>query len=339
MKLAIVQMADTPQISSTAMMLNYAGYEVRMCGTQLRNELQAAGCDTVIAYKSMLDIGYDPLKMPIQEASVADMDRCDLFCEIKCRNVPKIIKRWPRLKNRICWWRVNGARPEICEKGGDEINIDYPVVGANLWYGTEEYNRDKRNYVFWPPFPRAADYDPAKREGRTTFDAPFCLCHGINGWGFYGILARCINMGVDVYGVNAPKGILPHSKVPALISNALCMVHIKSVDCPGWAIYESMLSGCPIIVANLLINRMCGQELFIHGETCMAFGPPGDETGRGDMKFDECVADIAYAIDHLKHPVINKQIGMNGRNQLLKLMWDEQRDGESFKKWLSEQFA
>lgn len=337
--LAILNMADTPQIETTAYMLEYGGYEVKILDPALAAELRRIGCDTVIEHKSMLDVGYDKLNMPIQKASVKEMDECSLFCEIKCRNVPHIRKRWPRLQNKICWWRVNGARPEICPKGGDEINIDYPVVGANLWYGTEEYNKAGRNYTFWPPYPRAADYDPKRREGRTTFDSSFCLCHGINGWGFYGILARCIAMGVDVYGVNAPKGILSHFKVPDLVANGLCMTHIKSVDCPGWALYESMLGGCPVIVANLLINRMYAKDLFIPGETCMSFGPPGDETGRGDMKFDECVQDIANALDYLKVIENNRRIGFAGRAKLLEVMWNEERDGASWKAWLAKEFA
>lgn len=347
-KLAIVQMADTPQIESTAVMLNHAGYEVRVCGPALRDELNRIGMDTVLAVKSMIDCGYDALDPSIREATIADMDKADLFCEIKCRNVPKLWDRWPRLSGKTVWWRVNGARPEHVIKSdgkggmedcGDEINPPCPVITADLWYGVPNYNKKNQNYVFWPPYPRSADYDPSKRVGRITFDNPFCLCHGINGWGFYAILARCAALGVDVYGVNAPKGILPHSEVPALVANGLAMVHIKSVDCPGWAIYESMLGGCPIVVARLLINRMKGQELFVEGETCLAFGVPGDETGRGPMEFDQCVMEIAAAVDRLKDPAENSRIGLAGRKKLLNLMWSVERDGPGFVSYMKRVFG
>ena len=348
MKLAILQMADTPQIESSAVMLRHAGYEVKVCGTQLRNAIQKTGCDTVLAVQSMLDAGYDALDPTIKEASLDDMERCDLFCEIKVRNVEKIWSRWPRLRGKTAWWRVNGARPEHVikpdgkgnmEDCGNEMDPPCPVISANLWYGTEEYNKQGRNYVFWPPYPRAAEYDPSRRKDLIRMDNPFCLCHGINGWGFYAILARCAALGVNVYGVNAPMGVIHHSKVPNLVPNGLAMVHIKSVDCPGWAIYESMLGGCPIVVARLLINRMRGQELFKEGSTCLAFGMPGDETGRGPMEFDQCVLEIATAIDKLKDPDYNRKIGFAGRERLLKLIWSVDRDGPGFKAYMERVFG
>ena len=219
-RLAIIQNGDTPQLESTAVMLRAAGYtDIRYCGSELRHALQRAGCDTVLSVQTMYALGYDHVAGEISEASLADMNRCDLFVEIKVRNVEKITARWPRLKGRVLYWRVNGAQPEICPKGGDEVNLPCPVATACLWYGLERYRwgknvgQDQSNlehlasrpvsveeqkmwasevilhdtesnaYVFWPPYPRSRIYDIINwRNTKTVFDPfkpPFTICHSV----------------------------------------------------------------------------------------------------------------------------------------------------------------
>lgn len=343
MKLAILQMADTPQIESSAVMLRTAGYEVKVCSDDVRTALVRAGCDTVLGVKQMISCGYDELDPSVKEATLSEMDTCDLFVEIKVRNVHKIWKRWPRLECKTVWWRVNGARPEHVikpdgkggmEDCGNEMDPPCPVISADLWYGIPEYNQHNRNYVFWPPYPRQADYDPSRRDGRTTYDSPFCLCHGIYGWGFKHVIPACIERGVRIFGVNAPEGILHHSKVADLTASGLCMVHIKGVDCPGWALYEAMLSGCPVVLPRLCIERMRGHELFEDGITCLAFGLPGDEHGRGDIDFDLCMREIDDHTVRLRDPSENRRIGLAGRERLLGLMWSVERNGDDFKSYM-----
>lgn len=349
-KIAICNMADTPQVESTAVMLNHAGYEVRVCGSALRDELRHIGMDTVIAVKSMTDCGYDSLDPSIREASVGDMERCDLFCEIKCRNVQKLWNRWPRLEGKTCWWRVNGARPEHVikpdgkggmEDCGDEVNPLCPVISADLWYGLPEYNKNGQNYVFWPPYPRMGDYGhaPHRRRGLTSYGPPFCLCHGIYGWGFKHVIPACIERGVRIYGVNAPCGILHHSKVEGLTTSGVAMVHIKGIDCPGWALYEALLSACPVVCPRLMIERMRGHDLFVDGETCLAFGLPGDEHGRGDIDFDLCMREIDAALITLKDPAENQRVGEAGRDKLLDIMWRTDRDGPGFVSYMERVFG
>lgn len=341
MKLAILQMADTQEIETTTAILRAAGYETRICGDRLLKRLQSIGCDTLIPHKAMLSCGYPELLWDIPYADVGDLDTCDLFVGIKYRNLQKIWEHYPRLRNRSIWKRVNGARPENAPGGGEEVDVDCPVVTANLWYGTEQYNASGRNYVHWPPYPRQGNYDPRLRNDLDAqqYGAPYCLCHRIEGWGFKAILDECIDMGVQIYGNGSPAGLLHHDNVPNLVSRALCLVHLKSVDCPGWALYEAMLGGCPVICANLLIERMRGWDLFEPGVTCLAFGPPGDETGRGDMEFDRCVQEIRTYIDMLKDPEVNRRIGLAGRARLLEVMWDARHDGEEFRQHMERQFG
>lgn len=336
-KLAILQMSDTPQIESSALQLRYGGYEVKVCSSNLRDHLKRMGCDTVTPVAQMVNIGYDELDTNIGEASVQEWENCDLYCEIKYRNLQKVWQRYPDMKRRSVWWRVNGARPENCEAGGEEINVECPVIGANLWYGTPEYNPYGRNYTFWPPYARSGDFDIEKRvTDPAQYTNPFCLCHGIQGWGFKEIIPECQAMGVTIHGIATPDDIIPHRYIPKKVSTAIAMVHLKSVDCPGWAIYEAMLGGCPLICGRLLINRMLGWDLFVENETCLAFGLPGDETGRGDMAFDQCIMEIRSHLDRLRDPAENQRIGRNAREKLLDLMWREDRDGEALKKFLRQ---
>lgn len=366
-KLAIIQNGDCPQIESSTVMLRAAGYEVKYCGGALRQALISAGCDTVLSTEHMEALGYDKVDKSIGPASIRDMETCDLFCEIKVRNIPKITEKWPRLKHRICYWRVNGAQPEICPKGGDEVNLPCPAITACLWYGTPRYregkspqgqsnlehlanreiayeellglhesvklcNPEAMAYVFWPPYPRSGEYDAIDRRGLTSYADPYCLCHSVRAWGYGGIVSQCVDLGVKFYGNNSPHGQVSHRQVPGIVAKAKALVHLKSVDCPGWALYEAILGGCPVITGRLLNSRMLGYGLLEDEVTCYEFGVPASlEYGRGPTNEEKCLEDIRNALEKLSDSATNRRIGEAGRKRLNELMWCEDRDGDSFR--------
>lgn len=376
MRLAVFQNGDEPELASTAVLLRAAGYDVKYCGPTLRKALTDAGCDTVLSVEHMYALGYDRLDPTIGPASLEDMERCDLFLEIKVRNIPKIIARWPRLAKRIAWKRVNGSCPEICPKGGDEVNLPCPVITACLWYGTDRYRHGKAiqpqssdehlasravtlqdhlaaaadiqlhdtesmAYVFWPPYPRSGEYDRIDRSGLSRFDPPFGVCHNVYAWGYRDLVDRCVqSYGCRFHGNGSPAGQVPHSAVPGIAARALAMVHLKSVDCPGWALYEALLAGCPVVTGRLLNSRMLAYGLLEDGVTCYEFGVPATlEYGRGDPDLEKCFTDIGAALEKLRDPAENRRVGEAGRKRLNDLMWSERRDGDSFRAFLARHFG
>lgn len=378
MPLAILQMSDTPQIEQTAQMLRVAGYDVKYCGDNLRSNLISAGCDTVLSVQSMVERGYDLLDPAISAAKPSEMDKCDLFVEIKIRNVSKVIHRWPKLQGKIAYWRVNGAQPEICPKGGDEVNLPCPIITACLWYGTPRYRTgkaeqaqsadehlasrsvseqewrdyaasikyhdpDSNAYVFWPSYPRQAEYDTIDRSQLTEYNPPFCVCYNVKAWGYGDIIDRCReNLGVRFFGNDDMAGEIRHSEIPRVVSDGKALVHMKSVDCPGWALYEAILGGCPVITGRLLNSRMLAYDLLEHNVTCLEFGVPASlEYGRGDVDLEKCYFDIERALQLLSDPVENRRIGEAGRKRLNDLMWNvnNQEHVDSFRAFCKRHFG
>jgi len=314
MKTAILQMSDQPHIKSLEIMLNTAGYDCLLAGPEIIAESRRVGCKT-FSPEQMSRWGYEPIDMPV--AKVADVETCDLFVDVKNDNIPKIIGRWPRLLNRMMWCRVNGGEPE----SDDELPI-CPLVTANLWYTFSKYNPNNLAYACWMPFHNPELYLNIKRTEPT--DPPISICHRIRHWGYSPIIDQCRDeLGVCMYGHDSPDGKLSRGEIRTKLKTAFALVHLKAVDCPGWALLEAMLAGCPVIVGEFLAERMQAPWEFRSGISCYRFGvKPSLPFGRGDMDFPKCYEDIKLSLHLLSNFSDNNQrIGDCGRETILQSLW------------------
>lgn len=358
-KKAILQVADTGPLESLVVMLRSVGYECFLPDTHVRSELRGLGCDCVLDIENLVaGWGYaQPIDLPIADKTM--MQTTDLYVDVKAhRNGPKIWSKWPNLEKRTLWYRINGGEPEhvvkrdaegnVTEDHGDEICPPCPILTPNLWYSSpckhgalvrNCYCCQNKSYSCYPPFYRFDDY--FTKHGRAhLYDDPICLIHNLQGWGYGKLTERIRALGVRCHGRSSPDDLIPHSQVSRELYSALAMVHLKSSDAPGYALYEGLAAGCPLVVSRRLIWRNRMQELFIPEETCLVFDRETHE-GLTDRDVDDCELAIGTALGRLRDPVLNERIGMAGRERLLSLMWDEkkQEDIQSLGQFMERMFG
>lgn len=351
MKTAILQVADTGPLESLVVMLRSVGYECFLPDDRLKGDLRRIGCDTVLDVQGLVENwGYSQL-MRLPEAPSSMMRTADLYVDVKGhRNGAKVLQSWPELKGKILWYRINGGEPEhvirrdadgsVTEDCGDERDPPCPILTPNLWYqdeylaGVDEKGElvSKRfpwadkSFACYPPFYRFDDY--FTRHGRShLYDAPICLIHNLQGWGYGKLTEKIRALGVRCHGRGSPDDLIPHSQVSRELCSALAMVHLKSSDAPGYAIYEGLSAGCPLVVSKRLIWRNRMQDLLIPEETCLVFDRETHE-GLTDQDVDECELAIGTALNRLRDPILNERIGTAGREKLLSLMWSDEREGD-----------
>lgn len=205
-----------------------------------------------------------------------------------------------------------------------------------------------RAYACYPPFVRFAEYDHPRerghgnrhyRGGYLDFEPPICLIHGINGWGYRDLIDPMRALGVRMHGVGAPDGLLQHREVAVQLSKALCMVHLKSSDAPGYALYEALAAACPVVCTRRLIWRCRMQDLLIPGETCLVFDR---ETHDGLTADDvrECTREVLEHLERLRDSEENRRIGLAGRERLKQVMWSSEKaeDVESLREFMGRHF-
>lgn len=332
-KIAILQVADTGPLESIVKMLSVAGYLSYLPSKKLKDQIRGAKCDTVLDIENLVKgMGYswpDPLP------TIDEMDG-DIYVDVKAhRNSPKIIQQWPHMKNKILWYRINGGEPEHVRNArgdfGNEIDPGCPILTPNQWY-----KQDRNAYTCWPPFVRFREYTAHRG---TKYSPPICLIHGVNGWGYEDLIEPLRKIGVFFHGVGAPDGLIQHREVKVRLTNALAMVHLKSSDAPGYALYEAMAAGCPIICTRRLIWRCRMQELLIPGQTCLVFDQES-HAKLSDQDVRDCLKEVKEHLAALADPIYNAKIGLAGRERLKNIMWDENRiaDRESMISFMEAKF-
>lgn len=327
------------------MMLRSAGYRCYLPSDELKNVLRNLGCDTVLDVASLVrGMGYsDPMHLPI--AGVADMSRTDaLYVDVKAhRNGPKVWKRWTHLEKRTLWYRINGGQPEhvVNARGdhGDEVNPPCPILTPNQWYVGL---LDGRAYTMWPPFVRIGNYDnlrPVDSYTVPTYEPPICLIHSVEQQGYRNLVDPLRRVGVRCFGASSPDGCVSNDKVPALLASAKCMIHLKSSDAPGYALYEAMAAGCPVVCTQRLIWKCKMHALLEPGVTCLTFDHNENHDGMTPVQEQKCLDEINEAVRVLSYTEMNRRIGEAGRRRLKSIMWNEQRDGDSLRAFMQRCFG
>lgn len=364
MKIAVVNCAATGPLESIVAMFRAVGWECRVPNDALVWHLsRELGFDSTMTVRGMCEREGTESPFPITPATVADLSSCDLFVDVKGhRNGPRLWSTYPRLKNRTLWYRINGGKPEHVvtpdKDYGDEVNPPCPVLTPNMWYGLDclevkELYRPPymeavpsvhalgRSYVCWPPFVRFDEYLP-KHPRRQPWIDPLCLVHNLAGWGYARWADGCRKLGVKIYGRNSPDGLIQHDMLKALLSRALAMVHLKQNDAPGYALYEAMAAGCPLVVSERMVEKCRMHEMFVDGETCLFFDrldePDLTHGGADDGRIAEAVARVGALLERLRDPEFNRRIGTAGRERLKSLMWRADRDGPGLAAWLERNF-
>jgi hypothetical protein len=258
----------------------------------------------------------------------------------------------------------NGTGKVISEDCGDEVNPPCPVLTPNQWYGVsacpdtyvdregaslhgaecDHCFRTDKTYTCWPPFVRFDHYtpsrlsnEPADQVAPPRYTNPICLLHNAKGWGYGRLFDPFRELGVRIHGVGSPDGLLNHNVVRQRLRECLAFVHLKSSDAPGYAIYEAMASGCPVVCTRRLIWRCRMQDLLIPGETCLVFDRETHDP-LTDADVASCVDEVESHLIYLRDPEHNREIGNAGRERLKSVMWDANRDGAGFKAWMGRVF-
>lgn len=371
-KIAILQCADTGPVESLVVMLTAAGYSCYLPDRALRDELRNIGCDTVLEIDSLVrGMGYER-PMDIPEATRVTMHSASLFVDIKAhRNYPAVVGRWPNLKGKVLWYRINGGKPEHVikpsgEDCGDEINPPCPILTPNLWYkdcgecqgrgghwngvglprndwdcescrGTGRY---PKAYAVWPPFYRFQEYYDCYGRKTGNYASPVCLIHNLAGWGYGALIDNIRRLGVKCYGDRSADGLIKHEQIPDLLSKSLAMVHLKSSDAPGYALYEALAAACPVVLTRRLIWRNRMQDLFESGVTCLVFDRETHE-GLSAADVDNCTAEVREHLAALEDPDLNRTIGLAGYNRLKEVMWDQHnsKDVDSLQDFFSRNYT
>lgn len=375
-RLAVCQVADAGPLESLVQMLSTAGYDCVIPDDPLRAELQRTygnNAGLVLSPRELTrGMGYDPVDVP--EGSIQSMEVCDLFVDIKAHQVyPALVRRWPRLAGKVLWYRINGGEPEhtVNARGdhGDEVCPPCPVLTPNQWYGevddrlrsrveplpgggftgprvernvryrgVPELTR-QRSFCCWPPFARINEYDPGQRPADSgRYGPPICLIHNVKGWGYHDLIDPLRKLGVKVYGRGSPDGLLTHRDAKEMLKTSLCVVHLKSSDAPGYALYEALAAGCPVVCTGRLIWRCHMEALLEPGVTCLTFDRRQSHDGLTADQVRQDTDDVAYYLKALADPRFNRLIGNGGRQRLDRVMWGGPAGEVRFRAWMGQMF-
>lgn len=333
MKTAIINSGDTGAVEATAYMLSKVGYESFLVGNKLRAELRSIGVNSDDPEELAKRFAYDRPRL----GYIDFVPDGALFLDLKAHfTYETLIGHWPKM--RVLWLCINGGDPLKRRDGLRWANPPCPVLTHNQWYGCEDFealqsHKSERKgcgvlktpwygkaYTCYPPYQRM------ERHSRTGFHGmPVCLVHNVERWG-YPEAVKALEGLVRFYGGNSPDGLISNDMSCALLKTAKVMVLVKCGDAVGFSTVEAMASACPIVCTQHYIDETKLHALLEPGITCLTF----------DQKYP--VESVKAALAVLSSKAHNEYIGQSGRERLLSLIWDEQRDLASWKHFMELHF-
>jgi len=313
--LAILNVPQAESIQSIALMLNSVGYHTKPVGTQIAGWLRRhVSCPQHI-------------KAAPGGATVAELQQCSLYVTIRPGYLPQLREHLPD-NVRLLWFEINGGLPgKVLKRKHKQrsLQVTTPYVGANRWYANDSpLLPTGPRYVCYPPYADAARYTSTNRGSPTN--SPLCLVNAPERWGHGCAVKPLRAVGVQFWGRGTQNGYLPHRQVPSTLQAALCYVHVKSRDCPGYSLYQAMLTGCPVVVSDAFLWNTRYTDLYQDEMTCLV--------ARGEGKKDRLVESYIACINSLQDSALNRRIGQAGKQRLLELMWCSNRDAEGFQAFL-----
>jgi len=322
MKIAVIHVPHTQCEVSLKYMLESVGYRVLRPPREVVPMLDKITRQTV------------PPVLP--QASLSQFRNCSLFATIKWFHIESLLKAMPYLKKRILWFDINGGNPGEPKTGPNAykafpFEVPVPYLGSCKCYLREDTSGPR--YVCYIPLVSPERY---ARPRATKLHPPICLVHSVKTWG-HGPLSEIINSGgeiVRMYGGHTKRGPIPPQHVPKYLNSALCYVHIKARDNPGFSLYETLASGCPAIITSHFLERTQYHELYEDGVTCLVAEDNKDPDGKARNEYLK--ATVLECIERLKSPTLNAQIGRAGQKRLAEVLWTKERDGASLHKFLTE---
>lgn len=316
---AVLSGIDTHPAHSIILMLESVGYECVMLSDDAIDKLRTRGYVGGVKRGELDSMGYSEVQVPF--VGVDALETCDLFVDLKTAHLDSFKLLYPDKK--VLHFLINGGRDDY-----ENCGFNYPVVTANMWVEGDAFKT-------WLPFKNVHNLIP--RGKRTDFEAPIGLLHNAKNWGFGHMLERTIERtGVRIFGAGSPMGVMKNQNLAQIFEKTLCLLHIKSNDCPGYALYEAFEAGVPIVNCEQMLDRMRMRDLYIDGETCLLWG--GDfydkkycqETGMTKEWFKDdpegVIDSMMVALEKLKDPEYNYKIGMAGHEQFKKLTkWTDEK--------------
>lgn len=329
---AVLTGIDTHPAHSIALMLRSVGFDVFILSDVAIHALQSRGYKGGVEHEYLKSMGYSPANIP--QVGVEALDDCDLFVDLREQYIDSFLKVCPRLEGKVLQFLINGGRDDY-----DSCGFKYPVATANMWVGGEAFK-------CYPPFDNVHGLKPRSR--LSSYEPPIGLLHNAYNWGMKYLINPLIDKtGVRLYGsYGSPAGMLPNKDIGPVLATALCFIHPKSNDCPGYALYEAFASGVPIVCTELLPDRMKFHDLYEDDVTCLMWGRRGRNYNEEDAPtgiirdwFEATQKDlleqIVACVEILSDPVENERIGMGGYERWRKLTEWTPHKKDAFAEFLS----